>query len=356
MNELLDWQRRLRPLLSLPAGLHALGRRVSAWLYSRRLLPAWSPKAPTVGVGTIAVGAWGEALVSAWMLGWARSRGFRPVALVHPGWGGPSDPPLLVDANTDFFRCGAEAALLARYRPDTLVYSDSRPARAGRAAKKAGSPDFYLLCGHFSALGVRRTADLVVLTPGDLDKGWNRVLPAGMWRESARALNRAAVFVVCISPEDLTLRRNLIERRLARFGKPVFPLHPRLWRLRRPATGETTDTLGGEPYMLVAQDSNHDMAAKAARAFLGQAPRFQVIVDDAHHFTAQDRAQIAHEATRMKIPHVLATPETALGLALVPGRVLWTYDPDVVLGPCLFGGQAFTPWWEKTFAELFEGK
>ncbi|GAB6036947.1 hypothetical protein JCM15519_15060 [Fundidesulfovibrio butyratiphilus] len=352
MNELLDWQRRLRPLLSLPAGLYALGRRASAWLYRKRLLPSWNPKAPCVGVGTLAVGAWGETLVSAWMLGWARARGLRAAALVHPGWGGPSDPPMRVDAGTDPFHCGAQAALLARYRPEALVYCDRRPARAGRAAKKAANPDFYLLCGHFSDLSARRGADVVVLTPQDLDKGWNRPLPAGWWRESAQALNRAAAFVVCISPEDLTLRRNLVERRLAKFGKPVFPLHPRLWRLRRPTTGETTETLDGEPYMLVAGDSHHDMAAKAARAFLGQGPRFQIIVDDAHHFTPQDRAQIAQEATRMKTPHVLATPEAALGLDRVPGRVLWTYDPDVVIGPCLLGGQAFTPWWETIFADL----
>jgi len=61
---------------------------------------------------------------------------------------------------------------------------------------------------------------------------------------------------------------------------------------------------------------------------------------------------LAADATRMRAPHVLATPEAAIRMGDVPGKTLWTFDPDVVLGPCLLSGREFTPWWEGVWAGL----
>ncbi|MFP5223542.1 MAG: tetraacyldisaccharide 4'-kinase [Acidobacteriota bacterium] len=351
MQDLLLWQQRFRHVLAPPAALAALFMRAREGLYSRKYLPSWAPPCPVVGVGGIDAHARGKVMVSAWLMGWAKARGLGHVLLTGPGEASPQDMPLSVMAGTPAFECGAEAALLARYRPDAVILADVDPVRAGKSAWKTISPDLFILHGFFPALSMRRKADIVLLSAHDLDRGWNRPFPAGSWREGAGALKRATGFVLHIWPDDVPLRAKLAERRLAPLEKPVFTVHPRIWRLRAD-DGRTATDLGGEPYLLVAAQSNQDVAAKAAQAFLGLPPRLRVIFPDSHRFTSHDQAQLAADSARMRAPHILATPEAALRLGSVPGKTLWTFDPDVVLGPCLLTGQAFTPWWEGVWAGM----
>jgi len=108
----------------------------------------------------------------------------------------------------------------------------SNPARAGASAWKNCQPDLLLLHDFFSDPTVSRRADIVPLSPQDLDKGWNRVFPAGSWSEGAKALGRASAFVLHLKPGEAPLRKPLAERRLAGFERPVFTVHPEIWRLR----------------------------------------------------------------------------------------------------------------------------
>jgi len=248
-------------------------------------------------------------------------------------------------------QCGPHLALLAQYRPGAAIWADTRPARAGKRVWNALHPDFFILHDLFSCLFIRRQVALVLLEPGDIDKGWNRSFPSGFWREGLSSLARADAFVLHIAPDDVPVRKPLAERRLSRFAKPVFTIHPRIWRLRH-VSGHTAQDLGGENYLLVTPESNQDMAAKAAQTFLGKAPRLKIVFPDSHRFTQQDQAQIAIDATRLRAPHILATDDAFLRLSNIPGRNLWTYDPDVSIGPCLLSGQAFTPWWDAKWAGL----
>jgi len=349
MHDLYLWQRRLRPLLIPPAALRSLFMRAKAALYAKNILPAWLPPAPSVCVGGLTPSARGKMMLSAWLLGWAEARGLRPALLAMPGNAKPPRLPFPVTPATPFAHCGPQMGLLARYRPGAAIWADTRPARAGKEAWKTLSPDLFILHDLFSDLSIRRQTDLVLLEPHDLDKGWNRPFPAGFWREGLPALARAAAFVLHIGPRDIPARKALIERRLKRLGKPVFTIHPRIWRLRH-ADGRTADTLNNEPYLLITPQSNQDMAAKAVQAFLGAPPRLKIVFPDSHRFTPQDKAQIAADAARVRTPHILATNDAFPILDGLPGCNLWTYDPDVTLGPCLLTGQAFTPWWDARWA------
>lgn len=355
MQDLLTWQQRLRPLLAPPAALNSLSRRVRASLYARGLLPSWRPPVPTVCVGGADPAARGKVMLTAWLMGWARARGIVPAAVVSPGDGAAASGPLSVTLATGARECGTEAALLVRYRPGEAVLAGEDPVRAGKSAVKNVSPGLLILQGHFSSLACRRDLDIVLLSPHDLDKGWNRTFPAGSWREGAVALSRASAFVLGVWPGELPQRRTLAERRLAGFNKPIFTLHPSIWRLRS-LTGETAADLDGEPYLLVAAQSNQDVAARAAQAFLGMPPRLRITFPDSHRFTRQDQEQIAADAKRIRVPHVLATPDAAFLLGALPGVALWTYDPDVNLGLCLVSGREFTPWWEESFAAVSAGR
>lgn len=332
MHELHSWQRRLRPLLTPPAASYGLAMRLRAALYARRLFPQYQAEAPCAGVGAIAWGARGLVMLSAWLLGWAQARGVKPALIA----GTPS---------------GTDAELLAVYRPSLPIVCEADLVRAMKSAKAQHKPDMYLLHGLFSSLNIRRQADLTLLDPLDLDKGWNRTMPSGFWREPVSALQRSTAFVLSLAPEDIPPRAKLVERRLAAFERPAFTVHPRIWQLRTIPDGRTATDLGGEPYILVTSESQQDIAAKATTAFLRLPPRFKMLVADGHRFASHDIAQLAADATRMRCPHILATPETAMRLDNVPGRTLWTYDPEVVMGPCLLTGKQFTSWWDDQWRQ-----
>lgn len=332
MHELHTWQRRLRPLLTPPAATYGLAMRLRAALYARGLLPAHKASAPCAGVGAIAWGARGRVMVSAWLLGWAQARGLKPVLIANPS-------------------SRADAELLTSYRPGVPIVCEADPLRAIKAAQTGHTPDVFLLHDLFANLNIRRQADLTLLDPLDLDKGWNRPFPSGYWREPASALNRTTAFILSLAPEDVALRSKLVERRLSRLERPAFTVHPRIWQLRAIPDDQTATDLGKEPYILVTTESQQEVATKAATTFLGIPPRFKMLVADGHHFSPHDLAQLAADATRMRCPHILATPETSLLLSGVPGRTLWTYDPEVVMGPCLLTGQQFTPWWDSQWRQ-----
>ena len=351
MRDLTPWQSRFHPLLVPPAALYSLFMRARAALYARKLLPSWPPPAPAVCVGGVTPQTRGKMMLSAWLLGWAKARGLTPALLARAASAETSGLPIAVTPATPFSQCGPHPALLAKYRPGAAILADTHPARAGKHAWKTIQPDFFILHDFFSALEIRRQADLVLLEPHDLDKGWNRPIPAGFWREGLQALNRATAFVLHIRPEDIPVRAPLVARRLGRFNRPVFTIYPRIWRLRH-ADGHTAQSLNGEPYLLVTPESNQDMAVSVAQAFMGKPPRLKIVFPDSHRFTQQDQTQIAMDATRLRAPHVLATDDAFLRLSSIPGHNLWTYDPDVTLGPCLLTGQAFTPWWDGRWAGL----
>lgn len=352
MQDMHAWQHRFRHLLAPPAALVSMAMRARARLYSKGLLRAFAPPVPTVGVGGIDSLSRGKVMVSAWLLGWARAHGIPAALLAGTRGAQPSSSPLEVTPETPVQECGVDAALLARYRPGSAILADRDPVRACKAALKAPgeAPRLLIAHDHFSSLSLKRSADIVLMGAHDLDKGWGRVFPAGGWREGAGALSRASAFVLHLWPDEAQLRRPLAERRLGSFEKPVFTVHPSIWRLRS-LDGRTAQDLDGAPYLLVAAQSNQDVAAKACQKFLKLPPRLRVIFPDSHRFTPQDQAMIAADAQRIRAPHVLATPEAALLLGSVPGVTLWTFEPDVVIGPCLLTGAAFKPWWDTVWAE-----
>lgn len=352
MHDIHAWQRRLRPILTPPSLVFGLWAKLRAGLYARRLLPSSKPLVPCVGVGSIGIGAQTQWMVTAWLLGWAASQGLNPAVVARPVEASPPDMPCTVPPSGAAGDFGVEPLLLAGYRPGVPVVLDTNPARAAKSLTEPGGTGLVVLHDHFSSLQARRLADIVLLSARDLDKGWNRPLPAGLWREPASALHRAAAFVLELSPEELVPRLNLAARRLARFGKPVFTVSWRIWRLRQPGTGRTARDLDGEPYVLVCEEAEEAHAVRAAQAFLGAAPRYRLLFSGHHRLSAQDQAAIAADAARLRCAHILVSPRLGLRLDAVAGHTLWICDPEVAFGPDLDSGAAFAQWWPEHWRGL----
>jgi tetraacyldisaccharide 4'-kinase len=235
------------------------------------------------------------------------------------------------------------------------VVVDPKRTRSGPWAYERFDPDFVLLDDGFQHLPVERDIDLVLLTPDDLGAGWNRVCPAGTWREGAAALSRASAF--CIkTPQhaggEMAELESAIRSRLGRFGKPVYTFHLKPKGLMRVDGTVRAAGLGGEDYVLATGIADPSQAAQTAETLLGGAPRAVLPFADHHAFTSPDLLRILTEAAGA---HVVVTAKDAVKLAKLPGaEAFWVLRTELVFGPFLFAAEGFDPWFQARFAELAE--
>jgi tetraacyldisaccharide 4'-kinase len=341
-----------KPLAPL-GSIFSLCMRLRASRYQRGKIASWQPPAPCVSVGGVSRQENGRVLMSAWILGWAQAKKLSPVVLTPPIGAAPSQTPFLIEPGADFREAGAEAYLLAKYRPEAKILVDKNMSRAGQTASKIWQPGLFLLHDGFSHLEARRGVDIVLLGRADCDASWNRVTPSGSWREGAEALGRADVLVLHMDTEDFEASRKLIEERLAPLEKPIFSFSFKIWQVREPGVGPVTD-FEEEPYILVCGDGEQHLAGRAAEKFLGHKPRFRLTFPDDHRATTFDAQKVAAEAKRMRCGRVLCAPKQAVWLAPMEGPKLYVYDPELSFGPAFGSSRSFGDWWSTAWLGMLE--
>jgi tetraacyldisaccharide 4'-kinase len=169
----------LRPL----EAVYGAVTRVRGALYDAGLLAVHDPGIPSISVGNLSVGGTGKTPVAAWVARALGDRGAHP-AIVLRGYGG--DEPLVHE-------------LLNPGIP--VIAGADRVAGVGEARRRGA--DVAVLDDAFQHRRVRRAADIVLVSADRWD-GRVRLLPAGPWRESLRALRRASLVLVtrkAASPE-----------------------------------------------------------------------------------------------------------------------------------------------------------
>jgi tetraacyldisaccharide 4'-kinase len=309
-------------------------------------------------VGNIAWGGSGKTPLVDWLLSWAEKRRPRPlrVVVLARGYGAsPGPAPLLVTPQTPAALAGDEPLLLAGSHPTARILSFPRRAESARFAEARLSPDLFLLDDGMQHLPVARQADLVLLRPEDLGEEWNRVIPAGSWREDASALGVAAAFLMKISPERLEALRPLISARLAAFGAPFFSFSltgTGLSRLAQDAAAPPSpEALPGKPYLLISGVGAPDQLEATARSLMGLAPARHLLFADHHPYTERDVLGILREADKQgaDLP-LLCTAKDGVKLlsfqALFGKRPIFVLQARVDFGPALFSDVSFPQWWE----------
>lgn len=346
--------RRLgRGLLVPPAVGYALWRRLDRLLHTRGLRCTCRPGPPTVAVGGMSPDSRGRVLLTSWLLGWAAARGLRAAVTVPPGEAPAPEAPLHVAPDADPQETGIEAALLARYCSQCHILVSADPIQAARTAVTACDPDLLVLQDAVTDYRVARDMNLVLLTPEDLGPGWNRPVPAGVWRGDATTLDRATAFCVFAGADRLEAALQAASRRLKAFARPIFGMTFGIWRFRGPSGAAAAEDLAGEPYIAVLGESDRDVLPDMLRRLLGLPPRMVFYIHDRHRFTLQDFEHLRADALRLRTAHVLTSPRLEMKLRAggeaLSGLSVWTYDPEVQFGPNLASGEAFLPWWEITF-------
>ena len=185
MNHL-AWQRYLSPLLAPVATAYAAAMRLRQCCYASDLLYSDSLAAPCVSVGNISWGGSGKTPLTAWLLSWAVSQGLHPVVLTRGYRAHPPRYPYLVRMDSPVNEAGDEPLLLRQGCPAATVLVDPKRLRAGRWASQL-QPDLFILDDGMQHLAVRRDINLVLLREADLLDQWNKVIPAGSWREPGSA-------------------------------------------------------------------------------------------------------------------------------------------------------------------------
>lgn len=322
----------LLPLSRVYGGAALLRRRLA----ERGLPAARFFSRPCVSVGNISWGGTGKTPVTDWLLDWAGARGLRAAVLTR-GYGAKAPfRPFPVTADASPAHSGDEPLMLARRHPDALILADPDRNRAARhALNDALPPDLFILDDGFQHLSTGRHLDLVLLDPDDLGddlgdnsgdgpgSGWNRVLPAGTWREPAAALRAADAFLIKLDPAAWPDILPILRRRLAPFPRPLFAFRLSPQGLRAHGHGPLlpASAVSG-PYLLTSAVGNPDQVRHSAEAFMGRAPEEHLVFPDHHGYRRPE------DARRLSAPGlpVLCTAKDAVKLGSLNLPALYALD------------------------------
>jgi tetraacyldisaccharide 4'-kinase len=351
MADVTTWQRRLRPLLTLPGKVYALLMRLRRSAYERGWMRSQAPGLPTVSVGNIAWGGAGKTPMVDYLLTWAESVNLRACVLTR-GYGAvPPEAHFTVRPESDPAAAGDEPLMLARNHPRSTVIADRKRARAAAWARETHKPDLFLLDDGFQHLAVKRHLDLVLIRPEDLGREWNQVIPAGPWREPNRALTRADAFLIKAREGEFKAFSKLVHQRLDRFGAPVFSfdLEPMgLVPAGRP--GARAAQYSG-PYFLVTSVADPERVRRTAEAFLGPAEGLRAYPDH-HRFSKRDWLDVRELAADAGAGQIVCTAKDAVKLEKFRPQNLMVLEVQVVFGEALFTEESFDEWWRRRWAEI----
>lgn len=345
------WQQRCSILLA-PLGAvykHLTGLRRKMW--ESGLLRRYRPACPCISVGNIAWGGTGKTPLTGWLMGWLLRHGVKPVVLSRGYKAEPSIVPLRISSHHTVRQTGDEPLMLARAYPEADVLVDPKRRRAAAYAERALQPGVLLLDDGFQHLAMARDIDLVLLRPVDVQSQWERVIPAGSWREGRSALSRADAFLIKALPEQMRELVPAVQEKLAAFRRPVFSFSLRPTGLRKvgETVGMTIEAFRGRPYVLVSGVGDPQQVYATAEACFGRAPEKHFIFADHYHYLFRDADRVA----AWGLP-VICTAKDAVKLRHIPIPDLWSLEVEAVFGPCLWSGEGFSDWWTARWEALAE--
>lgn len=298
-------------LAPLELGYRAL-TSVRNSLYDRGILPSHASGVPAISVGNLTVGGTGKTPLAAWLAHRLTALGARP-AIVMRGYG---------DDEPEVHR---------RLNPGVpVIVSADRVAGIARA--EGLGADCAVLDDAFQHRRAGRVAD-VVLVSADRWTGTTRLLPAGPWRESPRALRRASVVLVTRKAVSVDEARD-VAGRLSR-AAPAVPFaiaRLELGDLRRAADGQPQPLLelAGRKALAIAGVGDPEAFVRQL-ADAGAMVRFSLFPDH-HDYSAAEAAQLAALAEAGEL--VVCTLKDAVKLARHwprEGPPLWYVSQRVVV-------------------------
>lgn len=346
-------QRSLSPLLKPFSWVYGGVMRLRSRFFSGGMLHTWEPPVLTVSVGNIGWGGTGKTPLAGWLLGWAEKKNLNPVLLTRGYRAAPPSLPYVVHPEALAEEAGDEPLMLAREHQQAHIVVDPERKRGGRMAVKRFQPDLIILDDGFQHMAVSRHLNLVLLTPGDLTDGWNRVIPAGSWREPKSALKRADAFLIKAGPNAFEALRPYIAQRLGELDKPIFSFQIMPTGVSRVLNGEANRDFGSAPYLLVTGVGAPKQVLATAKSYFGYPPVKHIEYPDHHAFNKNNVRDIVAAAEGLGCQNILCTPKDAVKLGPMATENFWQFDLKLQFGSsAMAGGATFDRWWNRRFASL----
>ncbi|HKK33723.1 MAG TPA: tetraacyldisaccharide 4'-kinase [Desulfomicrobiaceae bacterium] len=347
------WQRRLSPIL-LPAGTiyrSLMARRAALYASGRK--HSWAPPVPTVSVGNISWGGTGKTPVCSWILDWCERHRLKGAVLTRGYKGKPPALPYPVRPDSPVKHSGDEPLMLARDHPTSRIIVDPDRVRGGIWALEHFRPDLFVLDDGFQHLKVRRDLNLALFSPADLHEDWDRVIPAGTWREGGHALHRADCFLVNTMGSAPETVQCAAEHRLAPYEKKIYLFTVRADGVINVQTREGRSDIGSESYLLVTGIANPDKVVRTAETLLKRSPAEHMTFSDHHAFGEREWAHIRTMSDRLGCRYILCTPKDAIKLQNVADKRLWTFRLNLDFPSMTADGDIFPLWWDKELQQKF---
>ena len=279
---------------------------------------------PVISVGNISMGGTGKTPVCAFLAEYFAKKGKKPIILSRGYKSKPGRLPHLVKTNDNPGVCGDEPLLLARSLAGKAeVVVDPKRLRAARWAMENLSPDVFILDDGFQHVQLKRDRDLVLLTPHDLEAGWNRVFPCGRWREDEQALERADIFLINLWGRGIEEIKYLVARRPSLRQRPVYYLDFQVEGLKNIDSGKYADNIHKKPYILVSGVANPQKIFTPIGNFLGYAPLSHLPFPDHHDFGRESVRAIIALAKEAGVHDAICTSKDAVKLKPVSGLRVW---------------------------------
>lgn len=338
----LKMQQRFSPALTPFGLLYGLAMRMRRGLWGSVLSRFTSP-CPCVSIGNISWGGTGKTPLVEWLMHWAAAKKLR-AAVLSRGYGAVLQrPPVMVSPRHSARDVGDEPLMLALSCPQVPVIVDPNRRRGARNAIARLNPNVIFLDDGFQHIPLHRDLDLVLLRPEDLHEQWNRVIPAGSWRETHTALQHAGAFLIKCSPEAMHALAPALTHRLEGFAKPVFSFSLKPTVLRQ-VGGEreiTPAQANNRPYVLVTGVGQPEQVKHTVTTYMGYAPQQTFVRPDHHRYTFKEVDRLV--ASRNM---VICTAKDAVKLRMFPAPNIWCLHTEIEFGPFLWAQDTFPAWWD----------
>lgn len=353
-DRIIHIQEKLPHLLAPLGQAYAALMRQRAKLYASGRLPVWLPPVPCISVGNISWGGTGKTPVASWLLDWALGKELRPAVLTRGYGSRPPRLPYPVKTSDLATKAGDEPLLLKRAHPQAEIIVDPNRVRGGKLACTQLGAEILILDDGFQHLRINRNLNLCLLAPRDLEEDWDKVIPAGSWREDFSALHRADAFLVNTMDDEEGCLEAVAQIRLGILSKPLFFFQVSARGITNPMTGVTLDSLEKIRFILVTGIANPDKVCRTCRTYLGEQPVRHLIYPDHHPFRAKDWQEIADQAKAMRCEHILCTPKDAIKLAAFADERLWV--PQLTTSFYSRGAHPFSTWLDEHMNTLIPSR
>ncbi|OMQ04449.1 tetraacyldisaccharide 4'-kinase [Lawsonia intracellularis] len=341
--DFIELQKNLGFILLPLSYLYTLVMRIRRAIGKIGLLGRLDPYCPCISVGNISWGGTGKTPVIDWLLDWAEQKQLS-VSVLTRGYKSDNSStilPLYVKPHHKTKEVGDEPLMLALEHPNASILVDPNRIRSGRYAVQVLKPDLLLLDDGFQQVGVKKTLDFVLLSEEDLTKQWNRVIPAGSWREGSQALEDASAFLIKADKEKMQSLLPIIQNRLFHFGKPVFSFYLKPVLLKGAGLSEavTAKEFAGRSYILVTGVGNPNQVLHTVESYLGYSPETHIIFSDHHRYTFQD----INRLLSFNLP-IICTMKDFVKLQWLPVSELWGLQVKTVFEGYLWSKYSFPQW------------